>query len=86
LLREAALEPNPEAGQGPDPPLQKLGSTGSRIIAEVFYQLLNADAESIRNEGKTWQPPRFNFESFGSVQRPVGLTSMANLLRFVNGT
>ena len=80
LLREAAIEPNPEPGYPPDPPLQKLGSIGSRILAEVFYQLLAADSESIRNAGRDWKPPEF---IHGSSRRPRAITSMATLIDFV---
>ena len=79
LLREAAIEPNSEPGYGPDPPLQKLGSTGSRIVAEVFHQLLAADADSISNAGRGWTPPEF---TFGSSKRPRSIASMASLIEF----
>jgi hypothetical protein len=80
LLREAAIEPNPEPGHGPDPPLQKLGSTGSRIVAEVFFQLLAADSDSINNAGCGWKPPAF---TFGSSRRPRSIASLASLIDFV---
>jgi hypothetical protein len=80
LLREAAIEPNSELGFAPDPPLQKLGSTGSRILAEVFCQLLAADADSIGNAGCGWKPPKF---IFGLSRRPRAITSMASLIDFV---
>jgi hypothetical protein len=80
LLREAAVEPNPEPTRGPDFPLQKLGSIGSRIVAEVFYQLLNTDADSIVHAGKDWTPPVF---SYGSGGRRWSLRSMARLADFV---
>ena len=79
LLREAAVEPNAE------PPmcglqLQKLGTIGSRIVAETLYQLLYADGESIFNAGRGWEPPEFNFGPNGRCWR---IRSMSDLARFV---
>ena len=79
LLREAVTEPNRESGYGPNLPLQKLGTTGSLIVAEVLYQLLNADSESIRNAGQRWEPPDFEF---GSPSRQWSLRTMAAMVEF----
>jgi hypothetical protein len=83
LLREAAVEPNPEPGEGPNFPTQKLGSIGSRIVAEVFYQLLNADSESIKHAGNGWEPPSF---TYGASGRRWSLRSMPRLVDFVGQT
>jgi hypothetical protein len=82
LLREAAVEAasNPEPGDGPAPPMQKLGTIGSRIVTEVLLQILAADADSIRNVGASWTPPRF---PFGLSAVPRSLDSMPNLIEFV---
>jgi hypothetical protein len=81
LLREAAIEPNSES---PVPPSrlqqQKLGTVGSRIVAETLYQLLKADAESIANRGQGWQPPLFKF---GVAGTEWCINSLAELSRFV---
>ena len=79
LLREAAAEPNPEPVIG-GLQLQKLGSIGSRIVAETLYQLLHADGESIFNAGRGWEPPEFNFGPNGRRWR---IRSMSSLARFV---
>lgn len=80
LLREAAVEPNPEP-PGPRGQLQKLGTIGSRIVAETLYQLLNADCQSIAHAGCGWNPPAFTFGPAGEGWR---LHSMADLVRFAN--
>ncbi|PYJ49680.1 MAG: hypothetical protein DME87_08765 [Verrucomicrobia bacterium] len=79
LLREAVVEPNSE------PPiaglqLQKLGTIGSRIVAETLYQLLHADRQSIFHEGRGWKPPPF---TFGPAGRRWRIRSMSDLARFV---
>jgi hypothetical protein len=80
LLREAVVEPNPEPVLGPGAPqLQKLGTLGSRIVAETLYQLLNADCQSIAHATGGWKPPSF---SFGSAGRSWCIQSMADLVRF----
>jgi Animal haem peroxidase len=81
LLREAVVEDNPEPVMAPiNRQRQKLGSLGSRIVAETLYQLLKADSQSIANAGRRWEPPVF-------TARPAGqrwcLRSMANLTRFI---
>jgi hypothetical protein len=73
LLREAAIESTPKSGS-------KLGTLGSRIVAETFYQLLNADSESIFHAGCCWKPPVFTFS--GQEWR---LRTMSNLARFAIG-
>lgn len=82
LLREAAVQAmtNPEPAVPPDPPIQKLGEIGSRIVAEVLFQIVNADAESIRHAGKDWKPPQF---VFGASKLARSLDSMPNLVEFV---
>jgi hypothetical protein len=79
LLREAAVQPNYEAGIGPDPPIAKLGRLGSRIVAEVIYQILHNDAESVFNAGKHWRPP---FLQFGTSARLRPIDSMPVLIEF----
>jgi hypothetical protein len=82
LLREAIIEPNPEPVViGINRQLQKLGTLGSRIVAETLYQLLNADAQSIAHAGRAWQPPVF---TFGSPNRSWCLNSLLALVRFIN--
>ena len=70
LLREAAveavLEPEPESRLK----IQKLGTIGGRIVAEVIYQLLNADYNSIMHAGRDWQP-----DQFGTMQYIVQFVS-----------
>ena len=81
LLCEAAVEPNPEPPSRPiGLPLQKLGTIGSRIIAETFYQLLFADAHSFFYAERPWQPPIFKS---GPAKRSWQLRSMPELVRFV---
>jgi len=70
LLREAAveavLEPEPESRLK----IQKLGTIGGRIVAEVIYQLLDADYNSIMHAGRDWQPDQFR--------------TMQNIVQFVS--
>ncbi|MEY2564755.1 MAG: hypothetical protein QOH88_2948 [Verrucomicrobiota bacterium] len=82
LLREAAVQAvtDSEPPVPPDPPMQKLGHIGSRIVAEVLLQILSADSESIQNEGKEWKPPLL---VFGASKLPRSLDSMPNLVEFV---
>jgi len=82
LLREAAVQAvsDPEPAVPPAPPMQKLGMIGSRIVAEVLIQILEADGESIRNAGAQWTPPKF---VFGLSNVPRSLTTMPNLIEFV---
>jgi hypothetical protein len=80
ILREAAAETNPEPGSGPYSPRQKLGTLGSLIVAEVIYQALNCDKESIRHAGRHWQPPGFRI---GATGRLWTLRSMRDLAAFV---
>ena len=79
LLREAAIEQNPE------PPvtargarLQKLGTMGSRIVAETLYQLIRADANSFVHAG--WAPPKFTFRG-----RKWWIRTLPELARFAAG-
>lgn len=79
LLREAIVEPNSEPTTEPvRRQLQKLGTIGSRIVAETLYQVLNADRHSIFHAGRGWTPPVFS--SFG---HPWRLRSMPELINFV---
>jgi hypothetical protein len=82
VLREAEIEPNPEAPQSApiNAQLQKLGTLGSRIVAETLYQLLKADAESIANRGRKWTPPQFRF---GPSDQTWCLTELTDLVRFI---
>jgi hypothetical protein len=65
LLREAAVEKTFEPATAADPtPIQKLGTIGSRIVAEVLAQVLWADADSILNAGGHWEPPFIKPDSF----------------------
>ncbi len=50
---EGIYEPEPE---GRHITIQKLGTIGSRIVAEFLYELLNADYHSIMHAGKGWRP------------------------------
>jgi hypothetical protein len=81
LLREAAVEavvePEPEGRLT----IQKLGTIGGRIVAEVFHQLLNADYNSIVHAGKNWRPPTFAFDA-SSEDRT--LDSMQTLVDFAS--
>jgi hypothetical protein len=82
LLREASLEmtQEPEPGNPFGAPIQKLGSIGSQIVAEVFFQVLATDADSILNAGRNWQPPQFVFGSSGSAR---ALDTMPNVVDFI---
>jgi hypothetical protein len=82
VLREAEIEPNPEPQLGApiSAQLQKLGTVGSRIVAETLYQLLKADAESIVNRGRKWTPPQFRF---GPTNQLWCLTELTDLVRFI---
>jgi hypothetical protein len=81
LLREAAVEEKPEPATDADAtPIQKLGTIGSRIVAEVISQVLSADANSIFNAGKHWQPPFIKPESANASFR---LNSMAAVVRWI---
>jgi hypothetical protein len=80
LLREAALEPEYGAAVNDRTRVQKLGGIGSQIVAEVFYQTLASDADSILNAGKHWRPPEFVFGA-SAVRRSLG--SMTALVEFV---
>jgi hypothetical protein len=80
LLREAALTPEYGAAVNDRTRVQKLGPIGSQIIAEVFYQMLACDADSILNAGKNWRPPEFVFGG-STARRSLG--SMAAVVEFV---
>jgi hypothetical protein len=82
LLAEAEVEPNPEPPQGApiSAQLQKLGTLGSRIVAETLYQLLRADQESIAHQGRRWKPPKFNF---GPSNQSWRLTELRDLFQFI---
>lgn len=82
LLREAAVESvlEPELPVGSSLRIQKLGTIGSRLVAEVLQQVLNADADSIVNAGRDWRPPEL---IFGSSRRTRALTSMARVAEFI---
>ncbi len=82
FLREAAVEENTRPEPAPEPELriQKLGTLGSRVVAEVFHQVLMADGESILQTGRDWRPPAF---VFGRSQRVRPINSMAALAEFV---
>lgn len=82
LLREASFEMVTEVDPNNtiDPPIQKLGTIGSQIIAETFLQILAADKDSILNDGIKWRPPQF---VFGSSSAPRALDSMPRLVDFV---
>ncbi len=81
FLREAAVEEvtRPESAREPELPVQKLGSLGSRVVAEVFYQLLSTDGDSILHAGRGWAPPAF---VFGKSQRLRPINSLAALAEF----
>jgi hypothetical protein len=82
LLREAAVEKKMEPATDNDPiPIQKLGSIGSQILAETFYQVLSADGNSIFNAGKRWEPPFIE----ASNGQPFRIRSMMDLVAFVRG-
>jgi hypothetical protein len=80
LLREAALAPEYGAAVNDRTRVQKLGPIGSQIVAEVFFQALAADADSILNAGTAWRPPEF---VFGDSTKPRSLGSMAAVVEFV---
>jgi hypothetical protein len=82
LLREADLEARSDPGEGTETkaPIQKLGSIGSRIVAEVFYQLLHTDCESVLHAGKKRKPPEF---VFGTSKKPRPILSLPDLIEFV---
>jgi len=85
LLREADLDArsNPGEGEGPKKPIQKLGRIGSQIVAEVFYQLLNTDCESILHAGEGVKPPSF---VFGNQLKPRPILSLPDLIDFVRSS
>jgi hypothetical protein len=72
LLREAAVEAVLEREPEGRRTIQKLGTIGGRIVAEVIHQLLNADYNSIMHAGKCWQPRQF--------------TTMQEIVQFVDDT
>ena len=82
ILREAAVENalEPEVSVGSPLRIQKLGTIGSRLVAEVLLQVLHADADSILNGGRAWKPPAL---IFGSTQRPRALVSMPRIVEFI---
>jgi hypothetical protein len=84
LLREAAVERVLEPEPGGNWRIQKLGTIGSRIVAEVFCQILNADYNSIANAGKNWRPPPFTFGNFGTPSDPRAIDSMQRIVEFVS--
>ena len=65
-------------------PIQKLGTIGGRIVAEVFSQIVNADYNSIANAGKNWRPPEFTFGSFGTPSSPRAIDSLQRIVDFVS--
>jgi hypothetical protein len=80
ILQEAAAE-KPEPARAPSHlPTQKLGTIGSRIVAETLYQLLTADSQSFLYAAPAWTPPRLTIRANG---REWCLDSMAKLVRFV---
>ncbi len=81
FLREAAVEATtkPGAAAAPELPLQKLGTLGSRVVAEVFYQVLAADGDSTLHAGRGWVPPAF---VFGKSRRLRPINSLAALAEF----
>ena len=79
LLREAAIEFNPEPQIRPGKQLQKLGTMGSQIVAETLHQLLNADSDSIVHAGCGWKPPVFKF---GPAGDEFSIRSLPELARF----
>ncbi len=83
LLRESAVaavfEPGP---RDESVMLHKLGPVGSRIVAEVFYQVLAADGNSIFNAGKHWQPPSC---AVGLSKTPERLRTLLTLARVAQG-
>jgi hypothetical protein len=66
ILKEAQLR-----GEG-----RRLDGVGSRILAEVFVGLLQADKESFLNQQPAWKP------TLPAAQ--PGTFTMPDLLRFVN--
>lgn len=80
LLREAVVERSSEQTITDRTPVQKLGPIGSQIMAEVFYQILAADSESIHNRGRDWRPPEL---VFGARQNSRPLGSMGAIVEFV---
>jgi Animal haem peroxidase len=80
LLAEAELEPSAEPLSPQVNRQSQLGTIGSGIVAETLYQLLNADQQSIANDGRDWRPPTFTAAPGG---RCWCLDSMENLIRFV---
>lgn len=81
FLREATVEETtrPEPAPEPELPIQKLGTLGSRVVAEVFYQVLEADGASILHAGSGWAPPAF---VFGRSRRLRPINSLAALAEF----
>jgi hypothetical protein len=80
FLQEAAVE-KPEPPTGPNKrPMQKLGTIGSRVVAETLYQLLKADGLSFLYANPQWTPPQFTVRATG---RQWCLDSMSKLVRFV---
>jgi hypothetical protein len=82
LLREAELPPEYGTTGTDRTRLQKLGPIGSQIIAEVFYQVLACDADSILNAGRDWRPPEL---IFGSRRTKRPLDSMMAIVDLVRG-
>ena len=84
FLREAAVEGVFEKEPGGRWHIQKLGTIGGRIVAEVFHQILNADYNSIVHAGQNWRPPVFMFGTYGTPGRPRSLETMQEIVEFVN--
>jgi hypothetical protein len=82
LLAEAEVEPNPEPPQPIGAQLQKLGTLGSRIVAETLYQLLRVDQDSIAHLGRNWKPPKFRF--FGQTWRLATLTDLVQFIQTID--
>jgi hypothetical protein len=80
ILQEAAVErPEPKMATK-SRPTQRLGTVGSRIVAETLYQLLRADGQSFLYAIPKWTPPQFTVSQTGGEWC---LDSMAKLVRFV---
>lgn len=66
VLKEAEVQANG----------QRLGEVGSRIVAEVFFGLIEGDRTSFMAEGRNWRPTL--------PSASPGSFTMPDLLRFVN--
>ena len=85
ILREADLCKHLEPVRRRQPSsrseaILKLGTAGSRIVSETFFQLLQSDPNSILNAGRHWIAPSFCFKNESVPDQPDSLWKVATLV------